>query len=315
MRQAAHDEPRNRDRAERVGGDNRGSVVQHVISPRGHTASRLFPRAGRGIGHGARLGQRAAHQVDRAQAGERLHVGPLPRIAVGLHHGRSARMGDGQAARSRPAWLSLPPVGPAMPVMPTPTSTPARRRTPSAIATATDLAHRAVRGDVRPAHAEQRDLGRVAVGDDGALDPYAELPGMSVSRDVTRPPVHDSATAIFQPRASEQRADHRFDGSPVGADHVRAEDAGHFVDAALERTRGRRRVGARAYSCSSSCPAEARIVASIGTSRSAQARYSGCRRSSACDSPRPATSTVRMCTRVAGARAASGPAAASRASA
>ena len=87
-----------------------------------------------------------------------------------------------------------------MPVTPTPTSTPARARMPSAIATHR-LADRAVRGDERRGHAEQLGLGLVAVDDDAAFD-VAELPGTSVSRDVIRPPVHDSATAMRQPRAA-----------------------------------------------------------------------------------------------------------------
>ncbi len=105
------------------------------------------------------------------------------------------------------------------------------------------FAHGAVGGDVGLGHAEQRHLGGVAVGDDGTLDPRR------AAGDVGQPRRDEPAGARLGHRdlpaaGREQVADHGFDRSPVGADHVRAEHAGHFVDAALQRRRRGGGIGA-----------------------------------------------------------------------
>ena len=78
-----------------------------------------------------------------------------------------------------------------------------------------------------------------------ARSTHAELPEMSVSRDVTSPPGHDSATAMLQPRAAST-ADHGLDRSPVGADHGgRARRPLRRRRAAAPPPRGRHRRGRR----------------------------------------------------------------------
>ena len=100
VRPAAHDEPRHRDRSEGVGGDDRGASVS-IVSAR--LAAGLFPGAGAASAR-RWLGQRAPHEIDRAEAGEGLHVGPLARIAVRLHHRRRRPDGPRPGRRCRPAW-------------------------------------------------------------------------------------------------------------------------------------------------------------------------------------------------------------------
>ena len=98
-------------------------------------------------------------------------------------------------------FSSVPPSGPAMPVMATPTSAPVARSD----AVRHRLGHRfadgAVRGDELGRHAEQARLRLVAVADDTAVDvggAARESPSGASSR---RPPVHDSAAARCQPRS------------------------------------------------------------------------------------------------------------------
>ncbi len=88
-----------------------------------------------------------------------------------------------------------------------------------------------------------RDLGLVAVGDDGAFDPRR------TAGDVGQPRRDQAAGARLghrDPPAArhQQRADDRFERPAVGADHVRAEHAGHVVDPLLQRDRRRRGIGA-----------------------------------------------------------------------
>ena len=137
---------------------------------------------------------------------------------------------------------SVPPSGPAMPVMPMPTCVPQRARTPAASASAT--------GSLTAPCSAMSAGGTSASTVFSALlyvitppSTHAELPGTSVRRAPSMPPVQDSATATRQPVGAEQPARdflQRF--------------VGGRVDRRPERRRGlgdrprQRRVGSRGIS-------------------------------------------------------------------
>ena len=79
-----------------------------------------------------------------------------------------------RATKTRPTGFSgVPPSGPAMPVMPTPTSTPATRRAPAAIAAAISSETAPCRSRSACVHAQLLDLGGVAVGHERAIEEVA----------------------------------------------------------------------------------------------------------------------------------------------
>ncbi len=102
-------------------------------------------------------------------------------------------------------FCSLPPPGPAMPVMPTPISACRRSRAPAASASATSRetapCSRSAPGRRRRARPSPRCCRRR-----GRPSRSPRTPARSVRRAASRPPVHDSAVAIVWPcRAAPAR--------------------------------------------------------------------------------------------------------------
>ena len=198
---------------------------------RGKRASRAAPEDSRAAGPGGRPpassrqaaisarspGGRSRATNSRPDPGQVTELfarsgagGAWPRWSSGrgCRRGRREARPGASARASRPSLMlqhtvptgfsSLPPPGPAMPVIDTAVSAPKRSSAPAAIASATSLGHGPVGADQRPGHPEQRDLGLVRVGDDPARHVVGR-PGRSVSRAAISPAVHDSASAIGVP--------------------------------------------------------------------------------------------------------------------
>ena len=94
-------------------------------------------------------------------------------------------------------FSSVPPSGPATPVMPTPRSAPSRAIAPSASARATS-SETAPWASISAGSTPARSVFALFAYATSPPRTYAEAPGMSVSRAATRPPVQDSAVATVR---------------------------------------------------------------------------------------------------------------------
>ena len=102
-------------------------------------------------------------------------------------------------SHTRPTgFSSLPPPGPAIPVIPTPTSAPSATRAPEASASATSD-ETAPNDAISPGSTPAKATFAAFEYTTSPPSITSEDPGSSVSRPASSPPVHDSATAIVSP--------------------------------------------------------------------------------------------------------------------
>ncbi len=183
---------------------------EHAGQRRGELEGDEQPR--RALAHQARYATVSSRRrsrcratvVVRSRTSERF---PGRRDVAGDPPG-AARLPPGSRARprsrpSRPASPRCRRPGPAIPVIPTPTSAPNRSRRAVGERLGDLVGDRAVALDQLGVDAGERDLGGVGVRDHPPGEVRARTPARSVSRAAIRPPVHDSATAIV--RSREQR--------------------------------------------------------------------------------------------------------------
>ena len=170
-----------------------------------------------------RHGGPGAH--DRAVAGDTPSCGPR------------SPAGDETCRYTSPTGFSgVPPPGPAIPV----TETADVGSEPLARARGHRLrrlgADRAVRGEHVGRHAQERSLELVRSTRRRRQQRPSELPGTSVSRAATIPPVHDSAVAAVQPALAQQVEHDLGQRALVGGEHELAQRGRH----ALVQARGAR---------------------------------------------------------------------------
>ena len=163
--------------------------------------------------------RRTAAPARRSRRGRRLAAEQPPQ-QVHRHRGRAvadvravARQPVARVIRSPSRELtekhtiptgfsSVPPPGPAMPVIPIPRSAPKRAEAPSASASATSVETAPKRSISSASTPTCCDLGLVRVGHDRHRGSTPRSRPRSVSRADSSPPVHDSATATVRPASS-----------------------------------------------------------------------------------------------------------------
>ena len=132
--------------------------------------------------------------------------------------------------------------------------------------------------------AQQLDLRRVAVDDDAPLDVGRRARHVGQPRR-RQPAVHDSASAMRQPRAHQQRADHFLQRSAVRAEHIVRQ---HRCGSRRPRVERGRQLGRRP------CRAPTGAARSGPAPRESSFRSAVARHASGC---RPAASAPRRATR------------------
>ena len=213
--------------------DGRGRRASGAGRPRATGAAR-GRRAAASRPKAASAGADVGRQVERRRRGARsdrsaVSGAPSPDAAAaapgawrrsssgrGRRRGRRAGVIDARqprAVRARHAkqtsptgFSSVPPPGPAMPVMPTPTSAPALARAPSASASATSAETAPTRSISAGSTPASADLGLVGVDDERRRARSPTSRRARSAAPASSPPVHDSAVAIVSPRARSRSA-------------------------------------------------------------------------------------------------------------
>ncbi len=219
-----------------------------VLRPRLH----LDDSTGRRAIDGPSRARRA--RIAGGSSADRRRIGRLAR----------APSGPASAMATVPTGFSAdPPSGPATPVILTPSSVPKRCRTPSAIARATG----SLTAPCSASMSSGTPSSRVFTVLSYAITPpanHAELPGTSVRRPPSRPPVQDSATAMRAPFASSASPTTRSSARPSVLNTAGASAAARRSTPSWSARSIAGKSSPRADRCSSICPGDARMEVSIG---------------------------------------------------